>query len=61
MIDNKTQKKIIGLLLFFIGVVILLTPFTPGSFLLLVGLQMIYGKELRWWLDIKNRLINFFK
>lgn len=61
MIDNKTQKKIIGLLLFFIGVVILLTPFTPGSFLLLVGLQMIYGKELRWWLDIKNRLINLFK
>ncbi len=35
--------KILGIILIIIGLFALITPFTPGSFLALIGLVMVLG------------------
>jgi len=35
--------KILGIILIIVGLFALLTPFTPGSFLALIGLAMVLG------------------
>jgi uncharacterized protein YqgC (DUF456 family) len=35
------KKKILGIALIIIGFVALLTPFTPGSWLIFVGLELL--------------------
>jgi len=38
---NKVFKKIIGVVLIIIGVLALVTPFTPGSWLIFVGAGLL--------------------
>lgn len=38
---KRTTKKILGLILIFIGLLALLTPLTPGSWLAFVGLELL--------------------
>jgi len=46
-------KKIIGILLLVIGLLALVTPFTPGSWLIFVGLE-IFGFRILFWDKIKS-------
>ena len=55
------HKKITGMILIFLGLVILLTPFTPGSILLLIGLDMVFGHKWPWWNRMKSKVSRFFK
>ena len=48
-------KRIGGVLLIIIGFIALVTPFTPGAWLMFVGLELI-GVRLAIWDKIKARL-----
>jgi len=48
-------KKIVGVILILVGLLALVTPFTPGSWLVFVGLEFI-GIRLAAWQKIKARL-----
>ena len=52
-------KKIIGWILIIIGLVILLTPFTPGSILFLVGAEMVFGDWPKYK-KLKQKVKEFF-
>jgi len=45
-------KKIAGVLLIVVGLLALVTPFTPGSWLIFVGLEFI-GIRIAFWDKIK--------
>ena len=45
-------KKIIGILLIVIGLLALVTPFTPGSWLIFIGLDL-FGFKMLFWDKIK--------
>ena len=47
-------KKAIGILLIVIGLLALVTPFTPGSWLIFVGLEL-FGFRTLFWDKIKSR------
>ncbi|MDO8664289.1 MAG: hypothetical protein Q7K44_01940 [Candidatus Liptonbacteria bacterium] len=47
-------KKIIGIFLIIIGLLALVTPFTPGSWLIFVGLESL-GIRILFWDKIKTR------
>lgn len=51
------NKKILGWILIVLGLIIVLTPFTPGSLLLLVGIDMIFGDKWQWWKKQKERFL----
>lgn len=53
------KKKILGWILIVIGLVILLTPFTPGSILLLIGAEMVFG-DWPEWKNLKQKAKDFF-
>jgi uncharacterized protein YqgC (DUF456 family) len=46
-------KKTIGILLIVIGLLALVTPFTPGSWLIFVGLEL-FGFRMLFWDKIKS-------
>ena len=46
-------KKTIGIFLIIIGLLALVTPFTPGSWLIFVGLEFI-GIRILFWDKIKS-------
>ena len=46
-------KKTIGVLLIVIGLLALITPFTPGSWLIFVGLEL-FGFRMLFWNKIKS-------
>jgi len=48
-------KKPIGVVLVLVGLVALLTPFTPGSWLIFVGLEFL-GLRMVFWDKIKTGL-----
>lgn len=50
-------KKIVGILLIIIGLVALVTPLTPGSWLFFVGLELL-GFRLIFWDKLKKRFQN---
>ncbi len=50
-------KKIAGVLLIIIGVLALITPFTPGAWLAFIGFELI-GVRLLAWDRVKNWLLN---
>lgn len=50
-------KKFIGVLLIIIGILSLITPFTPGSWLIFIGLEFM-GIRVLFWEKIKARLKN---
>jgi uncharacterized protein YqgC (DUF456 family) len=47
-------RKLLGFFLFFIGLLALITPFTPGSWLIFVGLEFL-GFRMLFWEKIKSR------
>jgi hypothetical protein len=51
-------KKLVGGLLILLGVLALVTPLTPGSWLIFVGAEML-GLELIYWKKIKAWWENF--
>ncbi|MEK7608677.1 MAG: hypothetical protein AAB495_03795 [Patescibacteria group bacterium] len=52
--NNPKLKKTIGVLLVLVGLLALATPFTPGSWLVVVGLELI-GFRILFWDKIKAR------
>ena len=64
-----TQKfrKIIGIIFIILGLAALLTPFTPGSWLIFVGLELIGIRFLfrekfsLYYRIIKTRLLHLFR
>ncbi|OGN01120.1 MAG: hypothetical protein A3B91_02705 [Candidatus Yanofskybacteria bacterium RIFCSPHIGHO2_02_FULL_41_29] len=57
MVDSK--KKIIGWFFIVLGLIILLTPFTPGSILLIIGADMVFGDRPEW-IRLKQKVKEFF-
>ncbi len=51
---NQKIKKISGVVLVVIGLAILLTPFTPGSWIIFIGLELLGLRFLLW--DKINKL-----
>ncbi|MBI4050272.1 MAG: hypothetical protein HY398_02380 [Candidatus Doudnabacteria bacterium] len=45
------MRKILGTILILVGLLALLTPFSPGSWLVFVGLELI-GVRLLFWRKI---------
>ena len=57
-------KKAVGVILIALGLAALLTPFTPGSWLALIGLQLVglgFLLENRFGRAIKNKFKNSFE
>ena len=57
-------KKAIGVILIIVGLAALVTPFTPGSWLALIGLQLVglgFLLENRFGRALKNRYKNSFE
>lgn len=52
----RTLKKTVGILLIIIGIVALITPLTPGSWLIFVGLEL-----LGWRLLVNNGLRKYWE
>lgn len=48
-------KKLIGVLLILLGLLALVTPLTPGAWLIFVGLEIL-GVRLLFWTKLKDRL-----
>ncbi len=55
------MRKILGVFLVIVGTVILLTPFTPGSILLVIGLDILLGHRVKWWIKTKKKIFNYIK
>ena len=55
---NAKVKKILGVMLILIGLIALVTPFTPGSWLVFVGLGF-FGARLAFWEKILAWLKRF--
>jgi len=53
------SKKILGWFLIILGLVIALTPFTPGSILLVIGMDMVFG-DWPEWKNLKTKVKEFF-
>lgn len=52
--DRPKIKKTIGIILILVGLAALLTPFTPGSWLLFIGLELLglrvlLSDKLKFW------------
>ena len=62
--DHKTFRKTVGVFLILAGFISLLTPATPGSWLILVGLE-IFGYKILFWDKtkewFKRNATRFFK
>ena len=52
---RKNWKKVVGIFLIVLGLLALVTPLTPGAWLIFIGAEMmgldlIYWKKLKeWW------------
>jgi len=54
--NNSKVKKAVGLLLILIGLSALLTPFTPGSWLVFIGfkfagIHVLFWDKIKLWFD----------
>lgn len=61
-IRNKPKiKKVIGIMLILIGLAALFTPFTPGSWLIFIGAELLgtrllfQDKLIQWWRKINSK------
>lgn len=52
-------KKFLGWVFIILGLVIVLTPFTPGSILLIIGADMVFG-DWPEWKRLKEKVKSFF-
>jgi len=55
------MKRAWGLFLVILGILILLTPFTPGSILLVFGLDILLGHKVKWWVKTKKKIYTYIK
>jgi len=55
------KKKIIGIALIILSLIIILTPFTPGSAVGIIGLDMLFGHKVKRWNNIKKRIKHLLK
>ncbi len=39
--DRPKIKKVAGVILILVGLIVLITPFTPGSWLIFIGLELL--------------------
>ncbi len=53
--ENGKMRKTVGVVLALIGLVALLTPFTPGAWLIFIGLELL-GLRFLFWDKIKKRM-----
>lgn len=53
-LQNGTLKKVTGALLLLVGFIALITPFTPGSWLIFVGAELL-GLRLLFLDKLKSR------
>jgi hypothetical protein len=53
---NYPYRKLVGVLLIVIGFLALITPFTPGSWLMLVGLVLV-GIPIPFWKNFKSKFL----
>lgn len=53
---KASVKKVVGLIFIILAVLILITPFTPGSFIFLIlGAELLgFGDKLKSWLKVKK-------
>ena len=54
IINNPKIKKVLGVILIIVGLVALVTPLTPGSWLLIIGLELLgirilFFNPLKFW------------
>ena len=56
MMTKLFWKRVMGATLILIGILALITPFTPGSWLVFVGLE-VFGIRLLAWDKVKNWLL----
>ncbi|PIR73388.1 MAG: hypothetical protein COU40_02540 [Candidatus Moranbacteria bacterium CG10_big_fil_rev_8_21_14_0_10_35_21] len=52
--ENPKIKKIVAIFMIFIGFIALITPFSPGSWLLfvgfeLLGLRVLFFNKIKFW------------
>jgi hypothetical protein len=52
--ENSKARKTVGIVLIVIGLLALVTPFTPGSWLAFVGLGLL-GIRMSFWEKIKGK------
>lgn len=59
--NNPRIKKTVGLVLIFVGFAALVTPFTPGSWLVFIGLELL-GVRILFFdkLKVFTKNLNFF-
>lgn len=50
--SHPKERKVAGTILIVLGIIALVTPFTPGAWLALIGLEM---------LDVRNFTENYWK
>lgn len=48
MLGKKFWKKVAGVFLILIGILALITPFTPGAWLAFIGLELLGIRLLAW-------------
>jgi uncharacterized membrane protein HdeD (DUF308 family) len=53
---SRPVKIVVGVILIIIGILALITPFTPGSWLAFVGLELL-GIRVAFWEKIKDKFI----
>lgn len=51
--ENPMVKKVIGIILIIIGLISIVTPFTPVGFLLVVGMEIL-GIRVFFWDSLKK-------
>ena len=51
--DNPKVRKIIGVIMVVVGLLSIVTPFTPVGFLLVLGLEIL-GIRILFWDKLKN-------
>ncbi|MEK7148153.1 MAG: hypothetical protein AAB758_02545 [Patescibacteria group bacterium] len=51
--ENQKVRKFVGVILIIIGLGALVTPFTPGSWLIFVGLEL-FGLRFLFWEKIRS-------
>lgn len=54
VLANQKIKKVVGIFLIFVGFIALVTPFTPGSWLMFIGFELLGISILKRFWSRKN-------
>jgi len=55
--NRPTIKKIVGIILILVGLVAFFTPLTPGSWLVIIGLELL-GMRILFFDSLYHRFMN---